>query len=287
MKLSTIADRAALWKLKVSKLTVYKRDKKATDMVTNANGGTRVGNFNKKLFDGNSVVEATLRAYQDCYDYWFKMTVPYLDYEGERMIRSEVLIDSMREFGDLQRKAESSLINLKSRWDEIVQWDLARLKHLGNIADYPADPEPLFSVYSQLRPVPSATDFRFTIPQEDIDSLQRQEEEAAKQAQVYAVNTMVAPISAFIKRSMEYKGEKGERWHDTIVTNIKDVVEQVKSLNIMGDPQIDAFIVEVEQYWTPLAFNPSIIKESVAHRDAAREKLDEIMKRMGAYAGSL
>ena len=71
------------------------------------------------------------------------------------------------------------------------------------------------------------------------------------------------------------------------MTNIQGVVAQVKSLNIMGDPKIDAFINEVENYWRPIAFNPSVIKESVAHRDDARAKLEEITKRMSAYAGSL
>jgi len=287
MKYASLADRAALWKLKVSKLTVYKRDKKATQLVADANEGRKVGNFNKKLFDGCGPVEKTLDAYGAVYAHWFNNTAPYMDYEGERLIRSDKLIDCMREFGVLKAEAELQLSNLIPAWQGCIAWDLNRLKHLGNPADYPDSPEQFFSIYSQMRPVPSATDFRFDIPEEEKAALAQAEQDAAAQAQKYALETLMVPMQAFIRRASEYTGEKGQRWHDSIVTNIKDVAEAAKGLNIMGDPNIDALIADLEALWLPISFAPSVVKESVAHRDQARDELEAIMKRMSAYAGSM
>ena len=286
-KLSNIADRSAVWKLRISKFTVYKRDKAATQLVTNSNEGKKVGNFNKKLFDGCPPVERCNAAFQACYDYWFSHTVPYMDYDGERLIDSRILIDSMREFGALKDAAYAALKQLEIEWHDSVAWDVDRLKHLGNYGDYPARPTPYFAIDTQLRPVPSHCDFRFDVPEEDKRALEAQLNQAEERAKIYVMEAMTAPIAAFIKRASEFTGEKGQRWHDSIVTNIKDIVDQAKSLNIVDDPNIAGFIKELEAYWTPIAFNPTIVKESVAHRDAAKDKLEEIMKRMGSYAGSI
>lgn len=286
-KLSNIADRSAVWKLRVSKFTVYKRDKAATQLVTNSNEGRKVGNFNKKLFDGCAPVESCNAAFQACYDLWFARTVPYLDYDGERMIDSRHLIDTMREFGALKEEAYLQRSALADAWDACVAWDVARLKHLGNPADYPTSPIPYYHLDSQLRPVPSHADFRFDVPEEDKRALEEQLNKAEERAKIYVMDTMTAPIAAFIKRAAEFTGEKGQRWHDSIVTNIKDIVDQAKSLNIVDDPNIDGFIKELDAYCTGVVFNPTVLKESVAHRDAAKDKLAEIMKRMGAYAGSI
>jgi len=286
-KLSNIADRSAVWKLRISKFTVYKRDKAATQLVTNSNEGKKVGNFNKKLFDGCPPVERCNAAFQACYDFWFSKTVPYLDYDGERMIDSRVLIESMREFGDLKEEAYKQLRQLEHEWADCVAWDVERLKHLGNTADYPVSPTPYYNVDSQLRPVPSHADFRFDVPEEDKLALEAQLNKAEERAKIYVMETMTAPIAAFIKRATEFTGEKGQRWHDSIVTNIKDIVDQAKSLNIVDDPTIDGFIKEIDQYCTGVVFNPTVLKESVAHRDAAKDKLAEIMKRMSAYTGGV
>ncbi len=283
--LTTIADKSAIWKLRMSKLSMHVRDKRATQLVTDANEGRKTGNFNKKLFDGCVPVERTNAAFQACYDLWHGRTVPYLDYEGERMIDSRILMDTMNEFGQLREEAERAVAALVPVWADCIAYDLNRLKHLGNPADYPADPATKYSIFTQLRPVPSVADFRFDIPDADKQAIQAQVAEAEKRAKVYALETMLEPIKTFAKRSAEFQNEKGQRWHDSLVTNIQDVVEAAKRLNITDDPGIAAFIKEIDAYWTPIAFNPSAVKESPTIRDAARDKLNEIMGRMQAYTG--
>ena len=283
MELSTFADRSIIVKLRVSKFTPYKRDKAATQVVERAAGKSRVGNFNKRLLDGCAAYDHTVEAFNGVYTYWFKNTVPWLDEEGARLLDSRNTLEFLSELRNRRDAAYAQLRTLEQQWPAIITADMARLGTLANRDDYPDDIASKFSVDWALRPVANVHDFRCELPEDELVKIQNVAAEAEARAKQYTIETLLEPVAHAAKRLAEYTGEKGQRWHDSVITNIKEVADQAKKLNIMDDPQITQLIREIDSAVLAAAFNPTMIKENPVAKDNLQARMDEIARKMGAF----
>lgn len=294
VKIATIADRAMILKLKMGRMTRYRQSKAGTRILDNATGKTGTARAQITLFEKVQMVEKVYTAFQAVYDNWFHQTVPWQDEEGARIISNDHAMEFFATHRQLVSEAETSVRALVAPnpsdpservWDVLVRQDMARLGSLADIKHYPDDPLPLFYVSLTPRPVPNISDFRCALPQDEIDKINSAVQEAEVQAKTYTVGVMMEPITRAISRLTEYKGDKGQRFHGSVITNISDALTQAKRLNIMGDPALTALIRESEDMLRPYLFAPLAVKESSVVRDSAQKKLDEVMAKMAVFVG--
>lgn len=294
IKIATIAERALILKLKMGRMTRYRQSKAGTRILDNATSRTGTARAQITLFEKCDMVEKVYSAYQMVYDNWFQSTVPWLDEEGARMIANEHSMTFFATHRKLVADAEAAVKALVAPnpsnpnervWDVLVRNDITRLGILADAKHYPDDPTPLFYINLTPRPVPNVKDFRCELPQDELDKINSAIVDAEKQATSYTLEVMMEPVSRAITRLSEYKGEKGQRFHESVLTNISDVLTQAKRLNIMGDARISALIAESERELYPFLFNATAVKESPVVRESAQKKLDEVMAKMSAFMG--
>lgn len=283
--IATIAERAMILKLKISKMTRYRQSKAGSRILDTATGKYGAARAQVTLFEKVPMIDAVYTAFQAVYDNWFHQTVPWQDEEGARIIANDLAMDFFAEHRRLSADAESKVKALAPVWHLLVQQDINRLGPLADPKHYPDDPAPLFSISLNPRPIPNTNDFRCAIPQEELDKINAAVLDAEQQAKVYTLGVMMEPVTRAIARLGEYQGEKGQRFHESIITNIGDVLTQAKKLNIMGDPALATLIHEAEQKLRPFLFNPTAVKESQPVREAATKQLNDIAAKMAAFMG--
>lgn len=286
VNISTLADRAVLVKFTKRVFTPYKKDKQATKTVEDTYG-VKAGSYNKKILATSLEFTNALRAAHEAYQYYFSNTSPWLDEEGQRMLRSDRIFEFTQELNALIAKANYAFDGLEINWNQIVATDVMRLGALGNPEDYPDHVRDYFDLSYVLRPVPSAGDFRIPIPQEELDKITRAHDEAEKAVMRDTIERLMEPIAAAAKRLAEYsKGAdegKKQRFHESVLLNIGEQTKMARKLNITNDIQLEQMCDEIDQLMAPHITAPDQVKDDSEVRAAAQRKLDDIMSKMNGW----
>lgn len=279
LKLSSLAERALLVRLKRSMYQPYAYDSGATAMIEVNTGVSKAGRFNKRLLLDCYDLKDTNTAFNDVYDYVNRNTVPWLD-DGVRMLPSHLYFDFTQGVRELIREAEGKARNLASKWDLHVSRDMQRLGALANASDYPTDIAAKYSISLKFMPVPTTDDFRVQISDEDRRSLNDAIMEAEAGISKHLITEMLAPVRRAVEKLAIPAGEKGGIFRDSLLGNIMEQVERAKKLNINGDPAVTAIVDEINAAISGYAQAQDRLREDVGARADAQAKLTDIMAKM-------
>ena len=72
------------------------------------------------------------------------------------------------------------------------------------------------------------------------------------------------------------------KFHDTLVTNIEELLSRVPQLNLTGDADIEAISAEMRDL---VAFEPSTLREDVFVRNQVADRAKAIAARMKCFVG--
>jgi hypothetical protein len=218
-----------------------------------------------------------------------EITWPWLDNNGRICDAAVGLPKLTKGIRDLQDQLEEWLDNeLVPNYPAIVQEGLADLNGLGNIADYPSPSEikAQYRVYPPVPlPVPIANDVRVKLANEDIEVMRAQVEStiramvaAGVQETARKIIAVVAKMSATLKN---YEGHQKGRFNDTLVDNVREVVDNLETLNILDDPVLTQ--ARKDMLKELCRFDAKELrKDEKARQDVAAEA-DKILKSMEAY----
>lgn len=290
--LTTLADKAMLIRVKLGVYSAYAFDAEAT---ARAYGTSKVGRANKHLLKESRRLKGTTEAFNAIRTAVNQRTTPWLD-EGTRLFKNEDYLDMARDLAVLQNIAESFADDLATNWHNEVLQDQLRFGQIGALngtpsvfdaTDYPDANQLRDRFYCEIRymPVPDTGDFRVELGAEQTAAFERTIREAEEAAQKYALTQMVEPTAALIRKLGEFKGDKGQRWHESLISNVLEVTKRIRFMNISDDPAIYAVSKELEQFILPYSFAPTELKENPDARTVAKAKLEEIMGRMGGFMG--
>lgn len=283
LKLTSLADRALLARLHLSTWNPYAYDSLATTQVEIANGVHKAGRFNKHLMKESKMLASTNAAFNAVYLYHIRNTVPWLD-DGMRILASDHYMEYAAGIRPLISEAEAAADRLQSVWASEVANDKLRLGDLWQEGDYPKDVRSRYGVALRFLPVPSKSDFRVQISDVDKASLDAAIKEAEENVTTYLLKEITTPVRALAARLSEFTGAKGQRWHNSLVDNVIDLVERIPRLNVNKDPTITALSLELRQLIRPYAANPEVLKEDAVERTAAQAKMEDILARMGVVS---
>lgn len=277
--LPTLADRAVLVRLKRSMYNPYAFDAQATAKIEADSNVVGCGRFNKRLFKGCLDIEDTNAAFNAAYQYAIKHTVPWLD-DGVRMLPSETYFEFTDAMRDLINTAKRKADALAAKWDALVAADVARLKQMGNPLDYPTDVRSKYDIRLNIFPVPSATDFRVAVSDEDRASLQSAISEAEAGVAKYLLAELLDPVKKAVAKLSVPIGQDGAVFRNTLITNITDMATRARKLNISKDPTVDALVNEINGAISAYATAPDLLREDIGARNDAQAKLNNIMSKM-------
>lgn len=243
---SDLSCRAMLASLHVTQWTARKIDRKATADVHERNAAqSDAGRYNKLLIAKEALAEVTA-CVSEARSAHYAMTQPWLD-EGGRILAAGHFAKYAERQRAIRDRFEAAADRFVASYDVFVQAARARLGDLFDGADYPSSRliRSKFAYRSVVLPVPTAGDFRVGLSQGQADQVRAEIEESTREALQRAQKdawTRIADVtSRVVDRLTAYRPAVGEGkaegvFRDSLVENIRDLVDVLPGFNLTGDP---------------------------------------------------
>lgn len=170
-----------------------------------------------------------------------RRSVPFSD-KGPRMIAAVGVMDYKKFMDDAIDAGNALWADFLTRYDIAVQDARALRGDRFDINDYPTRAELAdeFEIKFRILPMPAIGNFPAAIAGIVAKEAQAAIDAAVADAKRYILRQLREPIAHMHEKLLGYSGGRKGAFHDTIVTNINDVLTVLPSINIDNDPVIDA-----------------------------------------------
>ncbi len=268
-------------------------DRAASNHVAAAHdAASSAGRYNKRLLPkcAFAALTATLSKARTTH---YEQTLPWDD-QGSRLLtvanhaRYTELMDALRErmIGERARFIED--------YDDHIDRARLDLGKLFSIDDYPSK-EALrgkFAIRYRIGPVPDAEHFMAKLASDDTERVKRDIERQIEERLHDGVGDLYRRLGEAVERVSERlrEDESGKPlvFRDSLIGNIRDLVEVVPRLNIFGDDELARLCEQVKEKIASV--QPDALRPSKAFDPAARQRVkrdaDELMERFAGYFGA-
>lgn len=288
-RVSKLADKAVLVKLTIRRAALTRRDNALTAKVQAAEGDAGITVLTKLFQDKHSPINSIMRLVNEVYSYHKTHTLPYVD-AGPRILPNANYFAYTQEVQHRVAKVDRHLDHYMPHYDQLVRDDVmyrnaGRAAGRAHVDEYPsADAfRRSMSLEYKFQPMPDARHFLFDLNEQDLLAAEEAENEALAAANADTINRMLKPLGALVERLGEYQGQKGERFHDSVISNVLDGIKQARSLMLFPNDELNTHIDELEAMTKRYLDGVELIKGSATVRDSARARLKEAADKMAAY----
>lgn len=283
-RVATLAEKATLVKLTQRKPALVKRDQNLSAALQLQEGDRSITVHRKLFKDKHSPIHRIMQAAGEVYAYHKQHTHPYLD-GGTRLLPNALYFEYTQEMKHRIAKVERLLDLHMPDYDQLVADDMAYRGASAALTDYPTAAEFRACMTNTVRPVPlpDKRHFLFDLTDEDMAEFERAEEEAAQLVATNTVQTMLKPVSDLLAKLEDYRGEQGQRWHNSVVQNVIDSCELARKIAIHPSDELLGYINELEQLARGYLANVEVLKGSANARADAQAALQAAAKKFEGY----
>ena len=286
-----IRNYATLCKLKVRKWGGRVKDKKAAHRSSQENGAVD-GAYStyKKLFAG---VEDKLRAVNSVLDAartrHYEVTMPWsvtgVDdrgrRDGPRLLANTLFMEYISEMGAAKQQMKAVLADLKTAYPSMI---LEAKKNLGSgfeIKQYPTSEEieDYFDLEFEFMPVPAGADYK-GLPQQQVAALADKLNRSARQCMENACRDVWARAHTVIHRMVERLDNPKHTFHDTLVSNVRELAGLLQHLNPTNNPKIDEVRRRMED--DLCRFEPEVLRKDLHKRGLVAKLARDLLADMEA-----
>lgn len=241
-----LSQKACLAGLTMSAWTARRIDRKVTDKVNRDHNASRdAGRYNKMLI-APTALEALQKVRSAARSTHLAMTQPWLD-EAGRILPTALYADYAEKMRKFRIDYEAEADDFARQYPQHVAEARQRLNGMFRADDYPAPHaiRAMFSFDVKLLPCPDASDFRVDLADEHADDIRADIEERMRKALDEAmrepVRRIIDTVGHMAERLRAYKpsGGRGDRtegqFRDTLVQNVRDLVDLLPAFNLTGD----------------------------------------------------
>lgn len=280
-----LSSRAMLVSLTIRQWSGVQEDKNVAAEIARLHGAAEdTGKFAKFLVP-RSALEPLNKLAGEVYTEHRRRTLPWLD--GGTRILSSIGYFEYTEF--LRRKSDE--------WDELadkfaadypgyVQSAQSTLGSLFDLLNYPAPSKirAKFSIERRTSPLPDVADFRCDLG----PATEAIREEMAQSATVILdqamtdVRTRIQTVVGHMATKLGgYTGERAGAFRDSLVENVRELVDILPSLNITADPMIDQLAERMRRELC--AYDADTLRKDDTAREHVADEADAILAQMSAF----
>ena len=265
-------------------------DREASDHVAvHHDASTSAGRYNKRLLPKTALAplnatmsEARTRRYAQ--------SLPWDD-KGPRLLT----VANYAHYTQVMDALRERLVRQRARFiedfDDYVEQARLDLGKLFRIGDYPSKDQlrDRFSIRYRITPVPDADHFIARLASDDTDRVKRDIESRIEEQLHDAVGDLYRRLTEAVERVSERLNEdengKPLVFRDTMISNLRDLVDVVPRLNIFADQRLARLCEEVKDRIAgvePDSLRPSRTFDPVARAQVKRDA-DALMEQFAGY----
>jgi len=287
--MTNISTRAMLVDLSIKQWAAAKHDKKVSREVADNHGNdVAMGRFNKQLL-GKGALETIKKIAGAARTEHYKRTLPWSE-DGARILSSTGYFDYSQKMREFQYEWENAVRDFEHDYPQFVSEARARLNGLFNDTDYPsvgaiADK---FAFGYNVFPLPSANDFRVDLGNSETErikrDLQTQLDATLDKAMEDVWGRMRDVVSHMCERLRAYNVDANgvsNPFRDSLVQNVRDLVELLPSLNVTNNGNIADFSERINRELTK--YSAESLRVSDHARNEVASAAETILKQMGDF----
>jgi hypothetical protein len=274
----SIASAAMVVDFNASVWTARKKDRKASDDITNMNYAAKgVANVSKNLLGDCEELRAVQKFAANVRNIHYSMTMPWSD-NGSQLLTTKQYFRYNEVMTDLQNEFRRLVGVFLQEYEWEITQAQAKLGDMFNRDEYPTRDslESKFGFRISYMPLPEAGDFRIDIGNEAMTQIRSQYETHYTQAIQAAMNDIWHTLHdnlTKLARQLDVDDEgKGNRLYDSVFDRALELTEMLGTCNVTQDTQMEAMRQKLEQALYGL--NLEQIKNSPTLREDTRKNLN-------------
>jgi hypothetical protein len=243
--MSTLSHSAVLVKMTRHMFNVRVRSKEGAKIVDQSTGTFGKAKVYKELFENWAKHQAIQSIHTKAYEYHRTYTSPWAD-EGPRILPNEILDQYAQKVGEFRSDVEYEKNSItEADYNAAIQEDIANLKGLSNVHDYPTldTYKSRIGIEVTLLPVPDSGDFRVDVTQDVKDQLDKMVNETA----TLAKNELFGKVEKFVGTIVTNMSKENPRVFESMLTNVADLADTMEILNIHKDADISTVITDMRK----------------------------------------
>ena len=279
-----LSEKAMLVNLSIAQWSGRKLDRVVTDEVVVAHSADRdAGRWNKSLVLGRAL-EAVKRAANDARTCHYQHSLPWTD-DGARILTAAHFLGYTAKVGEYERRFNAAADDFARDYPSFVTAARSGLGDMFNEADYPpaADVRRRFSVSVDFRPLPCGDDFRVDLSADDVARIKGDIEASVQTATAEAMRDLWRRLYEAVRHVSDKLKDGDAIFRDSLIGNVRELVDLLPALNLTGDTDLAAAVVEVKGKLADL--DPQALRDHETDRAQAARTADEIARKMAGYCG--
>ena len=275
----SISSSAMLVELNISTWTGRKLDKiVSAEIDARKQTTTRAGNYNKKLFADEPTFDAISKFAGNARTFHYHATMPWSD-SGLRLLTTAMYFDYHKTISQMEMDFSGLIDEFLNDYQNMVLRAQHKLGDMFDVLDYP-DPDSLrdkFRFSVKFSPVPDVGDWRVDIGNDARETLQLSYQQAytANLEQAYK-DVWDRTHEALTNMSTKLAGNNKQIFRDTLVTNVKEMIDLLDKFNITGDAKMRQAKVKIQSALSGVT--PDALREDDEFRLDTKQKVDDLLK---------
>jgi len=168
--------------------------------------------------------------------------------EGDRLITTNLYEKYVQKMDEFKSQFYAEVEKFIPQYPQWIQEARERLKGLFKEEDYPTVNEirSKFSMTYHFLPMPSSDHISVNLLNGQLSKVKQSVEEEMKRIQETAMKSLWDRIYENISRMAERLSDKDAIFRDSLIENVRDLCEVLKSLNFKNDPDLEAMRQRIE-----------------------------------------
>lgn len=280
MQTNNIHSNAILVKISLGMPGLQRKDKALSEAVQQEHSlGADAGRYVKNLWPKDAL--APIQKHDGATRSWVKFNTLRWPDDGLDLLPTAKHIWFTGEIGKRRMEREKLIAeHFMAGFDGWVEW--AKNEHNGAFDPTLYDKDKVsadFSFDITYRPVPASSQFEASVRHLIGDSAQQLDEAvraASEEARLDLWKRFRAPIEAMVERLKNPEN----KFKDTLVTNVQDIVEVLPTLNITGDTALDQLVADAKKL-TEVA--PDLLRHNKRIRSETAAQAEAMLKKMQSF----
>lgn len=278
-----ISERCLLVSLNIGRWSAKKQDKEVTRFVEEQHDAHDAGRFNKNLLPAD-VLKKIVEVSGKARTFFYKHTLPW-GKQGEYILPSELYEEFANEIRQIKGEYAEQVKAFLQLYEDYKDNAKTTLGRLYKETDYPSVTQLTRKFYLDIKYglVSSKDDFRVNLAQEYIDELKEAIEEQKMHSIAIATQEIWDRISEKLRNVVEKLGDEDANFKDSLVGNVRELIDLLPALNITDDPVIHEAISDMKSLFAEPGITPEELRlDSLLRSDKAREA-QGILDKFGDY----
>lgn len=284
MATQDLKDRAILVKYTERCWVGGMHDREVSHEIEDAKGAKRgTGRYWKRLIP-RAALKPLLAVFNEARTFHTAMTLPWLG-SGVRILPAA----NANEYLTGMRQRRGKMLNelrkfLKDYDSWIAEAERTQVK-LFRRSDYPSveQVEAKFGFEVDVTPLPSIADWRVALSAEQAEEVRAQAVASMEKAHAEGVQEMFGRLQEVLQHAQEKLSDDEAVFRDSLIGNVKDMVELLAKLNVTGNAELEAVRKETEEKLASL--KPATLREDKTVRRQAATAASAIMAKMASFMG--